>query len=349
MTQVAAVEASHDYDYQKMLQTVKRRRRVDKAKVHRALALLARDLDLFVANFNSRLRSVAQLTFHDDPNSLRVAFIAKTQDRKKRGQRAGARVQRGRRNAAKRDRGVEASPNPLFRANETEVPREERRQEPPRTIAAAQKESKAAGGFAKNVRKGLLLRPREGAVGSSSSEVRSVKKEGKAIEAKPARAAALYKKEGAVGAALVEDKDGELKAHIARLERANAGMRVAMEKHAEKEAQIRDKHKRALVELKEKDAKTAELKKAQATLSKKASKARAKADRAEAALKKATTPVPHLPPPQPPPTPQPPPQPPPPPPPPPQPPPTRTLGAPLPFQVPLGFNPAAAAATVRWR
>ena len=114
MTQVAAVEASNDYDYQKMLQTVKRRRRVDKAKVHRALALLARDLDLFVANFNSRLRSVAQLTFHDDPNSLRVAFIAKTQDKKKRGRRAGARVQRGRRNEARRGGGVEASPNPTF-------------------------------------------------------------------------------------------------------------------------------------------------------------------------------------------------------------------------------------------
>ena len=63
MTQVAAVEATSDYDYQTMLQTVKRRRRVDKAKVHRALGLLARDLDLFVANFNSRLRSIAQLTF----------------------------------------------------------------------------------------------------------------------------------------------------------------------------------------------------------------------------------------------------------------------------------------------
>ena len=91
MTQVATVEATGDYDYQKMLQTAKRRRRVDKAKVHRALGLLARDLDLFVANFNARLKSIAQLTFHDSPDDLRVASIAKTQDKKKRGRRAGAR------------------------------------------------------------------------------------------------------------------------------------------------------------------------------------------------------------------------------------------------------------------
>ena len=114
MTQVAAVEATSDYDYQKMLKTVQRRRRVDKAKVHRALALLARDLDLFVTNFNARLKSIAQLTFHDSPDDLRVASIAKTQDRKKRGRRAGARVQRGRSNEARRGGGVEASPNPTF-------------------------------------------------------------------------------------------------------------------------------------------------------------------------------------------------------------------------------------------
>ena len=58
MTQVAAVEATGDYDYQQMLKTVKRRRRVDKAKVHRALALLARDLDLFVGNFHSRVAAL---------------------------------------------------------------------------------------------------------------------------------------------------------------------------------------------------------------------------------------------------------------------------------------------------
>ena len=138
MTQVAAVEATGDYDYHKMLKTVARRRRVDKAKVHRALGLLARDLDLFVANFNARLKSIAQLTFHDSPDDLRVASIAKTQDRKKRGRRAGARVQRGRRNEARRGGGVEASPNPTFyptKANEGKEEegrrvREEEPQEP---------------------------------------------------------------------------------------------------------------------------------------------------------------------------------------------------------------------------
>ena len=123
MTRVAAVGSTIDIDglgtYAEMFKTVTRRRRVDKAKVHRALALLARDLDLFVANFNSRLKTIAQLTFHDAPDDLRVASIARSQG-KKRSRRAGARVQRGRRNEAKRARGVEASPNPLFRATNEE-------------------------------------------------------------------------------------------------------------------------------------------------------------------------------------------------------------------------------------
>ena len=53
MTQVAAVEGTGDHDCQKMLQTVKRRRRVDKTKAHRALGLLAGDLDLFCLLYTS--------------------------------------------------------------------------------------------------------------------------------------------------------------------------------------------------------------------------------------------------------------------------------------------------------
>ena len=118
MTREAAVRATIDNGglgtYADMLKTVTRRRRVDKAKVHRALALLARDLDVFVSSFNSRLKSIAQLTFHDAPDDLRVASITRGQDKKKRSRRAGVRVQRGRRNHANRARGVEASPNPTF-------------------------------------------------------------------------------------------------------------------------------------------------------------------------------------------------------------------------------------------
>jgi len=118
MIREAAVRATIHNDglgtYADMLKTVTRRRRVDKAKVHRALALLARDLAILVISFNSRLKSIAQLTFHDAPDDLRVASITRGRDKKKRSRRAGARVQRRRRNEAKRARGVEASPNPTF-------------------------------------------------------------------------------------------------------------------------------------------------------------------------------------------------------------------------------------------
>ena len=124
MTRVAAVRVDDDNDdrqtLEDMLKTVKRRRRVDKAKVHRALALLARDLDLFVSSFNTRLKTIGQLTFHEAPDDLRVASIARGRGEKKRSRRAGARVQRGRRNEAKREGGVEASPKPLSTTTKNE-------------------------------------------------------------------------------------------------------------------------------------------------------------------------------------------------------------------------------------
>jgi len=124
MTRVAAVRVDDDNDDRQtlegMLKTVKRRRRVDKAKVHRALALLARDLDLFVSSFNTRLKTIGQLTFHEAPDDLRVASIARGRGEKKRSRRAGARVQRGRRNEAKREGGVEASPKPLSTTTKNE-------------------------------------------------------------------------------------------------------------------------------------------------------------------------------------------------------------------------------------
>ena len=88
--------------------------------MHRALALLARDLDLFVGSFNSRVKTVAQLTFHDAPDDLRVASITRGHEKKKRSRRAGARVQRGKRNEAKREGGVEASPKPLSTTTKNE-------------------------------------------------------------------------------------------------------------------------------------------------------------------------------------------------------------------------------------
>ena len=93
MTRVAAVKVAVGNDdrktYAEMLKTTQRRRR--EAKVHRALALLARDLDLFVGSFNARLKAIAQLTFHDAPDNLRVASIGRGEIRRKRSRRAGAR------------------------------------------------------------------------------------------------------------------------------------------------------------------------------------------------------------------------------------------------------------------
>ena len=228
MTQVAAVEATSDYDYQTMLQTVKRRRRVDKAKVHRALGLLARDLDLFVSNFNSRLKALAQLTFHDAPNDIRAGSVANEPPKTKRGQRAGARVQRGRRNEAKRERGVEALPNPLFRAHEvggSEAPRLEGQSEPPRDIAAVKRgKGKGTGHlgkeakerrppFARGARRPLPLVVQGGAVGASPSEVRLIKKEDGAVGARPAEAAPLVREKRTIGyVAAAEDRRAELEA-----------------------------------------------------------------------------------------------------------------------------------------
>jgi len=235
MTRVAAVGSTIDIDglgtYAEMFKTVTRRRRVDKAKVHRALALLARDLDLFVANFNSRLKTIAQLTFHDAPDDLRVASIARSQG-KKRSRRAGARVQRGRRNEAKRARGVEASPNPLFRAtNEEDTAKspEGRWREPPRKVSAvapfydqeqqprkmqkkkgestgrfAQKEEKrpplvVQGGAVESAPMGLpILVVQEGAVGTSPSEAPALTSDSRAVGAVTVGTAVLWKKEEAV-------------------------------------------------------------------------------------------------------------------------------------------------------
>jgi len=209
MTRVAAVKVAVGSDdrktYAEMLKTTQRRRRVDKAKVHQALALLARDLDLFVASFNSRLKAIAQLTFHDSPDDLRVASIARSQEKKKRSRRAGARVQRGRRNEAKRGRGVEASPNPLFRAtNEEDTAKSPkgRWREPQRKVSAVvseqqpkktqQKEAESTGQFVRREEKRPALVVQEGAVGASSTTV-ALKREERAVGSAPMAAASGWR------------------------------------------------------------------------------------------------------------------------------------------------------------
>ena len=230
MTRVAAVRVAVGNDdrktYAGMLQTVTRRRRVDRAKVHRALALLARDLDLFVGSFNSRVKTVAQLTFHDAPDDLRVASIGRGEIKKKRSRRAGARVQRGRRNEAKRETGVKASPSPFFQANEagcSDESRDGRRQEPPRKVSVVGKDKdESAGRFTEKRKKAPLLVVREGAVGASPLEAPSKEKRSRAIGAKPTEVAALLAKEEAVGQApATEGERAGLGADVALLERAN--------------------------------------------------------------------------------------------------------------------------------
>ena len=186
MTRVAAVKVAVGNDdrktYAEMLKTTQRRRRVDKAKVHQALALLARDLDLFVGSFNARLKTVAQLTFHDAPDDLRVASIARSQEKKKRSRRAGAQVQRGRRNEAKRGRGMKASPNPIFQPTNEDDPDKSpggRWREPPRKVSAVEQKNeraKDAGQLEGKARKRPELRLQASA-GEASPMVTSVLKE----------------------------------------------------------------------------------------------------------------------------------------------------------------------------
>ena len=84
-------------------------------------------------------------------------------------------------------------PNPLFRANEAsepEVPHEERRREPPREVSAMkrkkeketqQKEAGSTGRVDKNEGKRPLLVVRGGAVGSSPSDVTSLRRQERAV------------------------------------------------------------------------------------------------------------------------------------------------------------------------
>jgi len=243
MTRVAAVKAAVGSDdrktYAEMLKTTQRRRRVDKAKVHRALALLARDLGLFVGSFNARLKAVAQLTFHDAPDDLRVASIGRGEIKKKRSRRAGARVQRGRRNEAKRGRGVEASPNPIFQATEEgspDKPQDAGWREPPRQVSSvawhqkqqqpkdAQKKTaertgritlkeekrpalEVQGGAVDSAPMGLpILVVQEGAVGTSPSEVPALTSDSRAVGAVTVGTVVLWKKEEAVAFVATQEK-----------------------------------------------------------------------------------------------------------------------------------------------
>jgi len=243
MTRVAAVKVAVGSDdrntYAEMLKMTQRRRRVDKAKVHRALALLARDLDIFVGSFNARLKTVAQLTFHDAPDDLRVASIGRGEIRKKRSRRAGARVQRGRRNAAKGERGMEASPRPLLRPTEGGghgESQEEGQQEPPRKVSAVapsslllQLEGRAKSWGRSSQRPPLVVN--EGAVGASSRAV-ALMRDDRAVGAVPVQAdtkglealvVSLRTKLGKARRGLREDED-----HADRLQEENEELRCLM-------------------------------------------------------------------------------------------------------------------------
>ena len=104
--------------FEDMDKTVKRRRRMNKAAVHRQLTLLRRDVDVFASDFGTRLAALAQLTFYEGPTDFRHGELVRLAAKTKRSSRGGRRVQRGKRNRAARDgeEGVEPrnEANPIF-------------------------------------------------------------------------------------------------------------------------------------------------------------------------------------------------------------------------------------------
>ena len=140
----------------------------------------------------SALCSVTQLNFHGAPDDLRVAYITRPQDKKKRGRRAGARVHRGRRNEAKRGRGMKASPNPIFQPTNEDDPDKSPGggwREPPRKVSAVEQKkerAKDAGRLEGKARKRPVLRLQASAGEASPMAASALKERKEAVAFVPA-------------------------------------------------------------------------------------------------------------------------------------------------------------------
>ena len=91
--EAAATTQATTTTYEQMRKRVKRQRRINKDALHGKLALLRRDVDVFVQNFDKRLAEVAQMTFYEGKADFRSGRLA-TKAQHHRGRRGGCRVQR---------------------------------------------------------------------------------------------------------------------------------------------------------------------------------------------------------------------------------------------------------------